>query len=142
MSFRRMRLIPEFMYEKLNQEDKPRSVDFGDVDNARILDMSRDISLVLKEEGKPIEEKVRMLHQHLIRRMLANKQTTDDSSPPNIQQADKKERDKEDTMESKDSDKADETSAFDKGRAAAILQRNDVILKTKVSGSGNNHDCN
>lgn len=123
MSFRKMRLVPEHLYERLHQDPKPRSVDFGDADNAVIIDMTQEIEPVLKDTARPIEERVRILHQHLLRKIASDK---DESEKPVSQ---KQETDKKaDDKETADEDKA----RSEKIREVAVAQRNHIILGKQV----------
>lgn len=74
-AFKKMRLIPDYMYEKMNQSSSPRSVDFGDETNAQLLDMTKDISSLMRDNSKPIEERVRLFYQHLLRKIANNSRT-------------------------------------------------------------------
>lgn len=127
MSFRKMRLIPDHLYEKLHQDQKPRSVDFGDDSNAAIMDMTREIEPVLRDTDKPIEERVRILHQHLVRKIASRTREEEEELKKEEtakQQPEKKQQDKELV----DDDKA--TSI--KMRDMAIAQRNHVVLGKQV----------
>lgn len=87
-SFKKMRLIPDILYEKMNQSSSPRSLDFGDETNAQLLDMTKDISPLLRDNSKPIEQRIRLFYQHLLRKMASN-------ASPKDKTEDKKEHDLE-----------------------------------------------
>lgn len=68
--FKRMRLIPDYMYERLQQEREPRSVQFGDTSNPLHVTLSQDIANVLTDPSRSIEERVRVFNQHLVRQLV------------------------------------------------------------------------
>lgn len=120
MSFRKLRLIPEHMFQRLNQEPVPRSLDFGDEDNAVVLDLTSDIQPVLKDKSKPIQERVRMVHQHLIRKLTADSDSLKVKEQAKGKTSDKKESTKATNDEKKEGDKVPEDK---KGKDELIQQQ-------------------
>lgn len=124
MSFKKMRLIPEYMYEKLNQDNLPRRLDFGDETNKLLFELTEDISPILKDKDKSIEERVRIMYQHLIRKLSADE---DDLKKKKEEQSEAKDKKKEDKA------KANE-DRHDRSRDVSVAQRNHVMgVKTQAS---------
>lgn len=75
--FRKFKLIPEHLYEKLNQDKTPKQVDYGDrsISNPLVLKLDQQVAKYLLNEQVPIEERVRTFNQHLIRKL---NQTTEE----------------------------------------------------------------
>lgn len=117
-SFKKMRLIPDFMYEKLHQSSMPRSPDFGDETNSRLLDMTKDISPLLKDTAKPIEERVRLFYQHLIRKLSA-------------EEREKNLAPKDDDKKNEDKQLAAEKDRNERSKEMAIAQRQHHIIGAK-----------
>lgn len=119
-SFKRMRLIPEYMYEKLNQTSTPRTVDFGDETNTVIFDLTADISPILRDKSRPLEERIRLFYQHLVRKLSA------DASKKSLEE-------KEDDKKQTDLEKVKklEQEASKASLAHAVKQRNDKLLPVK-----------
>lgn len=69
-SYSKMRLIPDYLYEKLNQDKVPRSVDYGDKFNPLLSTINRDVAQILLDESKPIEERIRLFNAQTIKRLL------------------------------------------------------------------------
>lgn len=131
MSFNRMRLIPEFTYDKLNQSQRPRQVDFGDDTNGRILDMTTDISPVLKDSSKPIEERIRIFYQHILRKLTLQKnevvppaRAVESSAPAN----EKKQKDVVDAETTEMGPAVDLVPKEISSRDVATAQRKEAIL--------------
>lgn len=116
MTYRKLRLIPDHMYERLHQSN-PRSVDFGDDDNALILNLTADIHPVLKDRSKPIEERVRIMHQHMIRKQMNREQLP----VVDLEKKDADQRDAEQDMMNNDA-----------VQKAIIAQRNETVLGKEV----------
>lgn len=135
-SFKKMRLIPEFMYEKLHQSEN-KTVDFGDDSNSKIFDLTQDISSVLKDKSLPIEERVRMFYQHLLRKMsskaseemIKKKQNEGSKDDHQVDSQDKKKADEKEAETKIDSEDDDRN---ERSRALVIKQREKEILGTKV----------
>lgn len=73
-SFKRMRLIPEYLYERLQQDREPRQVNFGDASESGSYQITipEEAAKLLTDTTKPIEERVRFFNKHLMRQ-LANR---------------------------------------------------------------------
>lgn len=135
MSFNKMRLIPDIMYERLHQSQKPRQVDFGDQTNGEILDMTTDISPILKDHSKPIEERIRIFYQHILRKLTTKQlQHLRHKKNDNFIEAGNepgKTMDKIEPNEKKDEDESGDLESpllSNASRNAAIAQRNEQIL--------------
>lgn len=65
-----MRLIPEYLYERLQQDREPRTVEFGDTTNLLQIAIPENVAKVLTDSTKAIEERVRIFNQHLVRQLV------------------------------------------------------------------------
>ena len=72
-----MRLIPEYLFERLQQDRQPKDVDFGDTASHLQIQLPENIANILKDETKAIEERVRLFNQYIVRQ-ITNKGDDDD----------------------------------------------------------------
>lgn len=102
-SFRKMRLIPELMYERLSQDQTPRKVDYGDKSNDTVsISLTRSTAKMLTDKTISLEQRIRLFNQHLIRQLGRKRQLPipegDDSKKKKGLEADQKENKKEGDM--------------------------------------------
>ena len=69
-TFKKMRLIPDHMYERLTQTGSPRQVNLGDEDNLMLtIRFPKEAAACLADTSLPIEKRVRALNQYVLREL-------------------------------------------------------------------------
>src|ERR1700733_3662079 len=81
--FRKLRLIPEFLYERLKQDREPMTVDYGDTRSHLNITVSENLAKLLTDTSRPLEDRVRLFNQKILRQII-NKQ----GSSSNINEGD------------------------------------------------------
>lgn len=76
-----MRLIPEYLYEKLHQDNQPRAVDFGDKSNILLSTINTDVKNILIDDSRPIEERIRLFNARTLKRLINKNQLTVGDGP-------------------------------------------------------------
>ena len=71
-TFHKMHLIPDYMYRRLMANTTPMPVDHGD-GTYLTLTLADSLVNVLADESKPLEERLRIFTQHLVREMRKRK---------------------------------------------------------------------